>query len=229
MRGSSPDGHAVEWRAARAAVVQPGAAPAATDPTWRGTLEAHGAVRPTGPHRASLGTGRTACRRQRERQEGRRRGDARSGQVGGKPLKTHEETPWTFPGANPGATGRGASRRGRRNGMSASDTSCMDAPARGSTTREGGDGTTAGVWQHRCRWTRAVLKRRRGTKPRRGAAIPADESPSHSTGGLPPDRNSPVETADLDAVAEEASDLMRDEPAPVSRAVHAVQGPGGLR
>lgn len=47
MRGSSPDGHPAEWRAAQAAAIQAGAAPAATDPTWRETLEAHGAVRPT--------------------------------------------------------------------------------------------------------------------------------------------------------------------------------------
>lgn len=59
--------------------------------------------------------------------------------------------------------------------------------------------------------------------------IPAGESPSHSTGRREPARNSPVETADLDAVAEEASDLMRDEPTARTRSSSRCDGTGRLR
>jgi hypothetical protein len=45
MRGSHQRGDTKQWRAAPAAVAPPCPALLATDPTWRGTLETHGAAR----------------------------------------------------------------------------------------------------------------------------------------------------------------------------------------
>lgn len=194
MRGSHPDGDTSEWRAAPAAVARPCAAPAATDPIWRGTLKTHGAVRPVDS--ASSDGGRaTGVQSKRERHEGRRCGNARSGQAGGKPLKTEEEPHGRSRVQAPG-------RSGEEQVVEVVETTmCREEPSVSRGHESFGTRTAPKpVVANRRRWTRAAFKRRRGTKPRRGAAEPADESPFRNM----PHREMPHpamtgEAADLDA------------------------------